>query len=387
VNNVLMNLLPGLRDLRAPLAAGYLWLITLWLALDRLGWLPAKRPAGTGEVAQLWSLGGTLGKTVLLAALTFLAYLVGSFLEMDPEGRMVARYLSNISFTRMPWYADYINGVVEDYRPWSMSKPDSLRSALAVSSVAGMRVAHSISQEARWDLLKLFQQRNAISTHTYDSELTELVSKSENKSTYIPDGPLFSQLSDAPQVTDLILSEESDASAKWRAKQYKRHGSMGGVSIPYAIRIAYAEADGDKIIVAIIDEMTQLASRLLVKNNDLYARYDKFMAEASLRINVSLPLASLLIVATLLSGIPLWLKPVLVILALAFGFLLCRQGVLRAVSARDVIAQALIIDEIQSRNIPPETPSADQADEQSPSVVTAANVADGQSTDEKTSAN
>jgi len=132
-----------------------------------------------------------------------------------------------------------------------------------------------------------------------------------------------------------------------------------------------AEYDGDLIIGAGVEEMTQLASRLLVKNKDLYARYDKYMAEASLRMNVSVPLSILLILATWLSGLPIWLQAVLTALASGFGILLWRQGILRAVSARDVIVQALIIDELQSRHIPSEKPITDQDDEPVPSAVTA----------------
>ena len=52
-----MNLLPGLRELRAPLASGYLCLASLRLVLSREGWVPVKRPPGNGEVARLWDLG------------------------------------------------------------------------------------------------------------------------------------------------------------------------------------------------------------------------------------------------------------------------------------------------------------------------------------------
>ena len=88
-----MSLLPGLRELRAPLVSGYLWLVTACLWLGNLGWLPTRRPSGSGEVARLWDLGGVLGTTVVLTAVTFVAYLIGSFLEFQPDGR-VARNLT-----------------------------------------------------------------------------------------------------------------------------------------------------------------------------------------------------------------------------------------------------------------------------------------------------
>jgi hypothetical protein len=98
--------------------------------------------------------------------------------------------------------------------------------------------------------------------------------------------------------------------------------------------------------------MQQLASRLLVKNKELYGKYDRHMAEASVRVNVSIPLTVLLALATWLSDFPVWLCLSLTLVAIAFGFMLLRQGLLRAVSARDVIVQALVIGEVESRHMP-----------------------------------
>ena len=247
-----MNLLPGLRDLRAPLAAGYLWLAGLWLSLTHASWthaswLPSKRPPGNGEVARLWDLGGALGKTLVLAAVTFIAYLIGSFLEITPDGR-VAEYLAPIVL---------------------FDRPD---------------MAHSLSPQVRSDMVKLLEQRHPITSQTND------------------------------------------------------------------------RSAADKIIEEIMHEMSQLATQLLVKNKELYSKHDKHMAEAAVRINVSIPLTLLLILATWFSGIPIWLRSVLTIIISVFGFMLLRQGFTRRVWAQDVIVQALIFDEIQSSKIPPEKP-------------------------------
>jgi hypothetical protein len=43
-STVLSSLLPGLRELRAPLSAGYLWLLVLWIAFDPL--IPSEDDAG-----------------------------------------------------------------------------------------------------------------------------------------------------------------------------------------------------------------------------------------------------------------------------------------------------------------------------------------------------
>ncbi|SNY28212.1 hypothetical protein [Paractinoplanes atraurantiacus] len=79
---MLNSLLPGLREIRTPLATGYLWLLNLWVLFgDRM---PRQRPAA-GPLAGLWDLAGYAGKGAVLAALTFTAYLVGSLVELNPQ--------------------------------------------------------------------------------------------------------------------------------------------------------------------------------------------------------------------------------------------------------------------------------------------------------------
>jgi hypothetical protein len=67
---VLLNILPGFRELRAPLAAGYLWLLAGWLGLGDSISLPDQ---AQDFLDQFSGLGNA-------AALTFAAYIAGSFL-------------------------------------------------------------------------------------------------------------------------------------------------------------------------------------------------------------------------------------------------------------------------------------------------------------------
>jgi hypothetical protein len=123
------------------------------------------------------------------------------------------------------------------------------------------------------------------------------------------------------------------------------------------------EMFADTTISEIVHEMQQLASRLLVKNQDLYGKYDRQMAEASVRMNISIPLTLFLGLAVYFSDLSIMLRLALTLAALAFGFILMRQGFLRAVSARDVIVQALVIGEVTSRHIPAEESLASPAEE------------------------
>jgi hypothetical protein len=69
------HLLPGIREVRAPLAAGYLWLLALWVALEPV--LPDERSA-TGVVESLYRLADGLSAVGVGVAVSFAAYLVGS---------------------------------------------------------------------------------------------------------------------------------------------------------------------------------------------------------------------------------------------------------------------------------------------------------------------
>jgi hypothetical protein len=76
---MIASLLPGLRDLRTPLAAGYLWIVGLWLLIHQH--VPKTVGNATGPIRSLYELGNIVGSTASLAALTFVAYIIGSLLS------------------------------------------------------------------------------------------------------------------------------------------------------------------------------------------------------------------------------------------------------------------------------------------------------------------
>jgi glycosyltransferase involved in cell wall biosynthesis len=69
---VLANLLPGLRELRAPLAAGYVWLLAGWIALE-----PHVDSDDSRVFSSLLELGDVASAIGLGVATSFAAYLVG----------------------------------------------------------------------------------------------------------------------------------------------------------------------------------------------------------------------------------------------------------------------------------------------------------------------
>jgi hypothetical protein len=96
---VLAGVLPGLREIRAPLAAGYLWFLFGWLVVgDDVG-------AAGGVLGRLVDLGGNLAPGAVAVAASFAAYLVGS-MSNDLFGRALLSYtLRWVSWTvvRRQW--------------------------------------------------------------------------------------------------------------------------------------------------------------------------------------------------------------------------------------------------------------------------------------------
>lgn len=73
---MLSSLLPGIREVRAPLAAGFVWLVALWFLLEP-GW--DRNSGAPGLLGSVNRLMGTLNLVGQGVVLSFAAYLVGSF--------------------------------------------------------------------------------------------------------------------------------------------------------------------------------------------------------------------------------------------------------------------------------------------------------------------
>lgn len=71
------SLIPGIREIRAPLIAGYLWLICGWLLIEP----HAPSPDGNrvyGRIAELTEVAGPVGRVI---AISIAAYLIGSLIQ------------------------------------------------------------------------------------------------------------------------------------------------------------------------------------------------------------------------------------------------------------------------------------------------------------------
>jgi len=100
--SVLATLLPGVRQLRAPLAAGYLWVLTAWILVhDHIG----PEETAEGPLKALYEVRSAASAVALAVAASFAAYIVGSLTETLAS--RVAKLESTISYSA----EDSLNGI------------------------------------------------------------------------------------------------------------------------------------------------------------------------------------------------------------------------------------------------------------------------------------
>jgi len=98
--DVLASLLPGLRNIRAPLAAGYVLLLAAWLWLVPI---LSPLPTESGVVADLYSLYTAASRAVAIAAMTFAAYLIGVVsIELTQLGFLIINAAIWIAYLLLP---------------------------------------------------------------------------------------------------------------------------------------------------------------------------------------------------------------------------------------------------------------------------------------------
>ncbi len=78
MSSIFGEALPGFRNVRAPLLAGYVWLVAAWLLLAND--LPEKRESSV--YLHGFEIGEAIGRVGLILAATVLAYLVGSLIQV-----------------------------------------------------------------------------------------------------------------------------------------------------------------------------------------------------------------------------------------------------------------------------------------------------------------
>jgi hypothetical protein len=311
---VLASLLPGLRDLRTPLTVGYLWLICVWLWFGDV--LP-RRATARGPIANLYALGGILPSAASLAALTFMAYFLGSIVELNIAS---ARWLDAVRPNRTAWeaVADRFRIRLDDRAGVT---PERYAEALAAWQRAAPARTHRrvmLESGVEWERVRPSDMRPADGDGiTQHSKTYRYHGWPFHKGGYI----WRRDPGAGTPPTGLVMS--------WRAPQLPL-AEATFLQLPTLAMLT---------LYALQDELPDLATRLLIERTAVFDRYDRLLAEASIRINMFLPVGAL--VATLaLRTHWLWWLGLIVCAALLYQGLVQRSRALSVVL--DSVATRLI---------------------------------------------
>lgn len=124
---MLASLLPGLRELRTPLAAGYLWLVFVFLVSGS----PTSVEAAPSQLQDLATAVQALGKAAPGIAVSFIAYLIGS-VSQDVFGRFIP--------VGSRWLAELFEALFATYTP------ANLKSSISGLSVAANRYIDAVDR-------------------------------------------------------------------------------------------------------------------------------------------------------------------------------------------------------------------------------------------------
>jgi hypothetical protein len=236
---VLAAILPGLRDLRTPLACGYIWLLNLWL------WFGSRIPkAGHGNklIDRIHDVSGTFGTPTLLAVLTFAAYLIGSITIIPYRWALVHERktpaLSGLLF----------QGYVLNYPGFTAKVTILIKSFFSPSGLGNSSA----------------QQLREYTRSVIDATLDRL-----GKDTF------------EAREENIVLSEES------RAEIVATPGRT----------TAKKDLQYELLLKQVIFEIPQVVGQALSRKKDIYDEYDRLVAEAQLRFSIALPLGALFVTA------------------------------------------------------------------------------------------
>jgi hypothetical protein len=308
--NLITQLLPGLRDIRGPLIAGYLWLFTAWLLFA--GLLPKRGDAGV--YAHAFEAGNALGRVGLLTAVSVGAYLIGSLIQAVPGwiaynsqrlGQFVVRRFSADTANR----GSQLGGAIDVLGSPPIFAPTEFR------SIDG-------DQRTRWVLKELVADRLKESRDNLEAVLRNAGGTVQDAAERRDDGG-------DRNPCQAIVAIEASGSPKdgWKTSRIgalvddREHLYKGEYSLPSIS----ARRD-------FFGERRSIQTRLIETAPHAGSEVDRLYAESELRFTIALPLATMMIVLAAKSGDAWWLGLLLVVVGL-----LTHSMVLRKHAGRELV--------------------------------------------------
>lgn len=279
------SLLPGLRDIRAPLAAGYMWLFVAWLWFGT--GLP-KESQSRGVLRSIYELGDVISVFGAGVALSFAAYVIGSLSEAVTRV-VLSRGASLIVAIKTPFTRRRMRPTPEDLAARGSQHIDDDQWSPARIGYVARRLEGRISVRALRDL--------EIFIREWIRDLDDRLSKRDMS------------------VADVLERNVYDPSME----SVKRGLSYNPL---------------ERILDEVSRDLDLVATRLISVNAELYAQYDRLRAESEFRFVLVAPGLALAFTLALTLG-PLWVLSIV-----GFGFLYA-DGVRLREESGDVLAGAL----------------------------------------------
>jgi DNA-binding transcriptional ArsR family regulator len=314
---MLVSLLPGVRELRAPLAAGYLWLVTFWIALAPR--VPALIST-EGVYRDIYNLGQAVGKPAIAIASAFVAYLIGT-LSVGVTSVINLRLSSSNRFSaavKTPIAQAVLERIEERLKADSklLEQADSKLLEQALSSV---RAHFSALNETGLTLSSVrthFSALNETGLTLIDAIDKFEISLDLREFTY-----RHSPTTDSQTITNIwykgaSAGHEPLAAAMILALQKDSDFTFLMSNATIRRQLIRGLVDLDSYVDDCIEDLPSLAVRLVGKEPEVYGAYDRLRAESEFRLGVAVPLAALFLTMAYRSA-PIWVLGVLICVALA----------------------------------------------------------------------
>lgn len=335
------SLLPGLRDLRAPLSAGYLWLAAGWLWL--VPQLPASVNDAEGVLKDIYRVIHASEPIVVIAGLSFVAYMLGILSNglLIPPLRFIVKL--PLYVLAIPAVISAVIGVMASERsPIIGSKFDNF---FAVSRAVRLRFKVFDTASIRADRLALRRMSNKILMDedyrgTFLSRLKE-----ELEGILAYPGALGSDgLRQLLFVRDLIAdpsidNKEKETEILERLSKYLDEGYSEA-----AQALVMSVVDLDHHSRDVLDELTLVPEWLVGDRSGTYERWDRLRAESEFRQAVVPPLLAIL-GALLVRGVLVW---PFVLIFMVPPILIFIQGISKEKEANGQLLQTLEADVIST---------------------------------------
>ena len=286
---MLLNLLPGLRELRTPLAAGYTLLLAVYFLIKDASSALLRTDSGPAE--DILPLANWLGPAATLAALTFIAYLIGTIFEgtLYSLPRRRAWWVPKWLWRRLP----------NRIRRW-LFFPRSLRpSYRAMQYLLESRFENALLTDPklldRLKDLERFERKEKKSPST----ITEFREGRERQG-----NPQDPKRKTSVQVISAVQHDQLyyRASGEQPSESQEDPQALSWETWVHRIR----HVDVDQHYDEVGEDLNQIPARLMGKEPELWSFWDRLRSEADFRFVMSYASAILFAVLAIFYQ-PLWI--------------------------------------------------------------------------------